>query len=98
MLACGHRQVVGQPKPLMLKAKGKTIFLILKNKKMETKKMSLANITGKLSRGEMKNIMAGTTTTCAPDGQSCPNAGGNPDGCCGTCKKSQNGFYACYPS
>lgn len=27
---------------------------------METKKMSLANITGKLSRAEMKNIMAGS--------------------------------------
>ena len=26
---------------------------------METKKMSLANIQGKLSRAEMKNIMAG---------------------------------------
>ncbi len=28
---------------------------------METKKMSLANIQGKLSRAEMKNIMAGST-------------------------------------
>lgn len=27
---------------------------------METKKMSLANIQGKLSRAEMKNIMAGS--------------------------------------
>ncbi len=27
---------------------------------METKKMSLANIKGKLSRAEMKNIMAGS--------------------------------------
>ena len=29
-------------------------------KKMQTKKMSLANIQGKLSRAEMKNIMAGS--------------------------------------
>ena len=34
---------------------------------METKKMSLANIQGKLSRVEMKNIMAGLNggTTCS---------------------------------
>ena len=33
---------------------------------MKTKKMSLANIQGKLSRTEMKNIMAGSGTggTC----------------------------------
>jgi len=32
---------------------------------METKKMSLANIQGKLSRAEMKNIMAGSGSgTC----------------------------------
>lgn len=30
---------------------------------MQTKKMSLANIQGKLSRTEMKNIMAGSTCT-----------------------------------
>jgi hypothetical protein len=29
---------------------------------METKKMSLANIQGKLSRAEMKNIMAGSSS------------------------------------
>lgn len=42
---------------------------------MQTKKMSLANIQGKLSRAEMKNIMAGSPispaqpgcgTSCAP--------------------------------
>ena len=39
---------------------------------MKTKKMSLANIQGKLSRTEMKNIMAGSGgtpgcgTSCAP--------------------------------
>jgi hypothetical protein len=38
---------------------------------MKTKKMSLATIQGKLSRAEMKNIMAGSGregcgTSCAP--------------------------------
>lgn len=31
---------------------------------METKKMSLANIQGKLSRAEMKDIMAGYSDRC----------------------------------
>jgi 4-diphosphocytidyl-2C-methyl-D-erythritol kinase len=31
---------------------------------MQTKKMSLANIQGKLSRTEMKNIMAGSGSEC----------------------------------
>ncbi len=31
---------------------------------MQTKKMSLANIQGKLSRAEMKNIMAGSGSGC----------------------------------
>ncbi len=36
---------------------------------METKKMSLANIQGKLNRAEMKNIMAGSgeAGTCGPN-------------------------------
>lgn len=35
---------------------------------MKTKKMSLANIQGKLSRAEMKNIMAGSgTSNCNSD-------------------------------
>ena len=54
------RPGAGQPTPLMLKAKATTIFLILKFKTMQTQKMSLANIKGKLSRAEMKNIMAGS--------------------------------------
>jgi hypothetical protein len=48
-----------RPKPLMLKAQAQTIFLIHKLLKMQTQKMSLANIKGKLSRAEMKNIKAG---------------------------------------
>jgi len=31
---------------------------------MQLKKMSLANIKGKLSRAEMKNIMAGSGSSC----------------------------------
>ena len=53
----------GEPTPLMLKAKANN-FINFKIKKMETKKMSLANIQGKLSRIEMKNIMAGSGSTC----------------------------------
>lgn len=48
---------------------------------MQTKKMSLANIQGKLSRAEMKNIMAGSTlcyactgdASCSP-GHICRNS------------------------
>ena len=36
------------------------MMLSLNFKKMQTKKMSLANIKGKLSRAEMKNIMEGS--------------------------------------
>lgn len=40
---------------------------------MKTVKMSLANIQGKLSRTEMKKIMAGSgSETCVSDGESCP--------------------------
>ena len=35
---------------------------------MQTQKMSLANIKGKLSRSEMKDIMAGSTD-CYPNNQ-----------------------------
>jgi hypothetical protein len=66
---------------------------------METKKMSLANIQGKLSRGEMKKIMAGSGDfACAPNGADCPSPNGVPDGCCGTCKSNSVGVKACYPA
>jgi len=45
---------------------------------MKTKKMSLANIQGKLSRPEMKNIMAGSGSGpggCGEAGQSCLYSG-----------------------
>jgi len=40
---------------------------------METKKMSLANMQGKLSRSEMKNVMAGDDG--GDNGASCPTYG-----------------------
>ena len=52
---------------------------------METKKMSLANIKGKLSRVEMKNIMAGSGDCgmgwqwiwgCTTEGEHCPDGAG----------------------
>jgi hypothetical protein len=48
---------------------------------MEAKKMSLASIQGKLSRAEMKSIMAGSgsdckknTTACTTDAECCSNS------------------------
>ncbi|MCK9404588.1 MAG: hypothetical protein M0Q26_14445 [Chitinophagaceae bacterium] len=40
---------------------------------MQTQKMSLANIKGKLSRAEMKNIMAGSGSTSCTSDADCPN-------------------------
>lgn len=48
---------------------------------MKTKKMSLANIQGKLSRAEMKNIMAGSDA-CIKDGEACAMF----KNCCNECK------------
>jgi hypothetical protein len=42
----------------MLKTQAQIIFLIHKLIKMQTQKMNLANIKGKLSRRVIKNIMA----------------------------------------
>lgn len=39
---------------------------------MKTRKMSIANIQGKLSRAEMKNVMAGSgVDNCQHQGQGC---------------------------
>lgn len=60
---------------------------------MQTKKMSLANIQGKLSRAEMKSIMAGSGS-----GDAC-NCNSNDD-CAGnaTKKTCYNGAaYSCTP-
>lgn len=46
---------------------------------MQTKKMSLANIQGKLSRAEMKNIMAGSGS--CPSGQFTCTCNGTNYGC-----------------
>ncbi len=40
---------------------------------MKTQKMSLANIQGKLSRAEMKNIMAGSGSGCILTFYVCPD-------------------------
>lgn len=63
---------------MMPKAKVDTILFNLKNfKKMQTKKMSLANIQGKLGRAEMKNIIAGgcglSNCKCYSPGSYCPS-------------------------
>ena len=50
---------------------------------MQTQKMSLANIKGKLSRAEMKNIMAGSGA--AGCNSSCNNTCTQSDGRSGTC-------------
>lgn len=68
---------------------------------MQTKKMSLANIQGKLSRTEMKKIMAGSTgTICARQGTPCGDGGtcmagddydgGSDQGCCCTDDKGND--------
>lgn len=74
--------MAGQPKPVKHKELGKTIFLHFKLRKMQTQKMSLVNIQGKLSRSEMKNIIAGSgsSTGCFTNGTAC--GGGK------TCKSS----------
>jgi hypothetical protein len=47
-----------------LKAAGRIHLLTLNFKAMKRMKMSLANIEGKLSRAEMKSIMAGSGYSC----------------------------------
>jgi hypothetical protein len=48
---------------------------------MKTVKMSIATIQGKLSRAEMKNIMAGSGDHCPTTG----SCGGSCNGGAGTC-------------
>jgi hypothetical protein len=56
---------------------------------MKTKKMSLANIKGKLSRAEMKQIMAGSTNCgCTGDADCVTNH-------CGSKCLRYNGNYVC---
>ena len=63
---------------------------------MQTLKMSLANIKGKLSRAEMKNIMAGSGG-CCPDGRvaHCFGTYSNCTGATwGNCNVGQSGCLA----
>ncbi len=55
---------------------------------MQTTKMSLANIQGKLSRTEMKNIMAGVETVGGENGMHCTCKNGSIAGMvsCDTCE------------
>ncbi|GGB11610.1 hypothetical protein [Puia dinghuensis] len=55
---------------------------------MKTVKLSLANIQGKLTREEMKNIMAGSGANCRTSGQYCYCSNGIGtcgSGCSGAC-------------
>jgi hypothetical protein len=64
-------------------------YKFLKLKKMGIQKMSLANIKGKLSRAEMKNIMAGSgdgdTSRC---GSACSGTCTTSGGYSGNCHKT----------
>jgi hypothetical protein len=63
---------------------------------MEKFKMSLANVPGKLSRAEMKHIMAGTSTVDHPVENDCTHISSkNPDcgvAYCKTCKTPEGGL------
>ncbi len=60
---------------------------------MQTQKMSLANIKGKLSRTEMKNIMAGDGGNAACD-SSCSGPCTLTSGAGGNCHKPTSGKNA----
>ena len=60
---------------------------------MQTKKMSLANIQGKLNRNEMKNIMAGSGD--ARCGSGCSGACTVSDGHSGNCHPTSSGKCYC---
>lgn len=57
--------------------------------------MTLTNIIGKLSRAEMRNIMAGSVGACATKGQKCPAPGATYDGCCASCDLVLSGTSYC---
>ena len=62
---------------------------------MKTKKMSLENIQGKLSRAEMKNIMAGSGGSGGKCGNLCFTADDCPTSNCGQCNSHNGGSYIC---
>ena len=78
----------------MLKAKAETILLILNFKKMPTKKMSLANMQGKLSRAEMKKIMAGSGVISCGEGCS-SGTDCHLNSSCPKCISHNGGSYQC---
>ena len=59
---------------------------------MQTKKMSLANIQGKLSRTEMKNIMAGSYADCSAN---CNPGFVTFDNCTSKCKATDDVGVKC---
>ena len=62
---------------------------------MKTQKMNLANMQGKLSRAEMKKIMAGSGgdqkcgSNCTPGSNTCPTS------CACSLKDGSNNTYVC---
>jgi hypothetical protein len=67
---------------------------------MKTVKMSLATIQGKLSRAEMKNIMAGSGSECDPklpcSGAACNISGSYQWGTCSPAIIGGTELCACY--
>ena len=60
---------------------------------MKTKKISLANIQGKLSRTEMKKTMAGSTYQCLI---ACADGQMRYQGCeAGSCLSTMSGYVGC---
>lgn len=64
---------------------------------METKKMSLATVAGKLSRAEMKNVMAGETgvSHCYTEVQSCSYYEAGTGAVTGKCGLNSNDRCVC---
>ncbi len=86
-----------QLKPKQLKNIGVTILICFKFKKMKTKKMSLANMQGKLTRAQMKNIMAGSGDGWnGPCGPPCSAQGPNCQ--CYFTGSGYNDAYRCHCS
>ena len=73
----------------------KQFFITLNFQKMKTKKMSLADVKDKLSRAEMKNIMAGTAPGGGKCGDFCNSSDDCPDSHCGLCESKDDGPYVC---
>jgi hypothetical protein len=78
-------KVVKQPIHVDAKSfRSRQIIIYFKFQKMKTTKMSLVNIQGKLSRAEMKNIMAGSGGDNCPTNCTSACSSGSNCRCCGT--------------